>query len=121
MVGSRVRVKVVKNKCAPPFRSAEFEVLFGTGINVNGELLDLATTHGLVEKSGAWYELDGERIAQGRDRACAFLAEHPEIVESLRARLLSAMKTSDIAPIAPPDEDEEDDGDEDELETEAAA
>jgi len=90
--GTHVRVKVVKNKCAPPFRQAEFDVLFGTGINVMGEVIDLGTTHGLIEKSGAWFMLDGERIGQGRENACAFLAENPEIVESLRERLLSAMK-----------------------------
>jgi recombination protein RecA len=101
-VGSRVRVKVVKNKCAPPFRQAEFEVLFGAGINLFGELVDLGAAHGLLEKSGAWFLLDGERIGQGRERACAFLLEHPEIAEALRARLLSAMKVSLDAAPAPP-------------------
>ena len=95
--GTHVRVKVVKNKCAPPFRQAEFDVMFGTGINVMGEVIDLGTTHGLIEKSGAWFMLDGERIGQGRDNACAFLAENPEIVESLRERLLSAMKIGGAA------------------------
>ncbi|HZS41292.1 MAG TPA: recombinase RecA [Polyangia bacterium] len=116
VIGSRVRVKVVKNKCAPPFRQAEFEVMFGAGINQFGEILDLGTTHGLIEKSGAWFVLDGERIAQGRDRACAFLGENPELAESLRARLLSAMKVAIDAPPAPPAFD-----DSDEAETEAAA
>jgi recombination protein RecA len=96
-MGTHVRVKVVKNKCAPPFRQAEFDVHFGTGINVMGEVIDLGTTHGLIEKSGAWFLLDGERIGQGRDNACAFLAENPEIVESLRSRLLSAMKQAEPA------------------------
>jgi recombination protein RecA len=98
-IGSRVRVKVVKNKCAPPFRQAEFEVLYGSGVNANGEIVDLGATHGLLEKSGAWYVLDGERIGQGRDKACAFLRENPEIAQALRDRLLSAMKVSlDAAP-----------------------
>jgi recombination protein RecA len=100
-VGTHVRVKVVKNKCAPPFRQAEFDVLFGTGINVLGEVLDLGVTHGLIEKSGAFYLLDGERIGQGRDNVCAFLGEHAEIVESLRERLLSAMKTAEPLPVLP--------------------
>jgi recombination protein RecA len=105
--GSRVRVKVVKNKVAPPFRQAEFEVLFGTGIHTLGELIDLGANHGLIEKSGAWYLLDGERIGQGRDRACAFLEEHPEVTEALRARLLSAMKMAiDAKPALPPAEEE---------------
>ena len=100
-VGSRVRVKVVKNKCAPPFRQAEFEVLFGAGVNQMGELVDLGSNHGLLEKSGAWYILDGERIGQGRDKACAFLGENPEIAESLRERLLSAMRSAQEAAPAP--------------------
>ena len=100
-LGTHVRVKVVKNKCAPPFRQAEFDVMFGTGINVMGEVIDLGTTHGLIEKSGAFFMLDGERIGQGRDNACAFLAENPEIVESLRARLLTAVKQAEPPAPAP--------------------
>jgi len=100
-VGTHVRVKVVKNKCAPPFRQAEFDVLFGSGINVMGEVVDLGATHGLIEKSGAWYLLDGERIGQGRDNVCAFLAEHREIVESLRERLLSAMRSAEPQTVLP--------------------
>jgi recombination protein RecA len=107
-IGSRVRVKVVKNKVAPPFRQAEFEVMFGAGINQLGEMVDLGTTHGLLEKSGAWYILDGERIGQGRDKAMAFLGENPEIAESLRERLLSAMKTvQDAAPAPRPMADDD--------------
>jgi recombination protein RecA len=107
-IGSRVRVKVAKNKVAPPFRQAEFEVMFGAGINQLGEMVDLGTTHGLLEKSGAWYILDGERIGQGRDKAMAFLGENPEIADSLRERLLSAMKTvQDAAPAPRPMADDE--------------
>ena len=94
IIGSRARVKVVKNKLAPPFREAEFEILYGIGINRWGELLDLSVDRGLVEKSGAWYSLDGERLAQGRDRSCAWLAEHPEQAERLRARLLATLKAA---------------------------
>jgi recombination protein RecA len=99
--GSRTRVKVVKNKVAPPFRQAEFEILYGTGVNQLGELVDLGATHGLLEKSGAWYVLDGERIGQGRDKAMQFLSEHPELRESMRSRLLSAMKAAPV-PTAEP-------------------
>jgi recombination protein RecA len=118
IVGNRVRVKVVKNKCAPPFRQAEFEVMYGIGINISGEIVDLATTHGLIEKSGASFMLDGERIGQGRDNVCAFLTEHPEITDSLRERLMSAMKTAEAA--APPPMPGPDDEEGEEL-TEAAA
>jgi recombination protein RecA len=94
-IGNRVKVKVVKNKCAPPFRQAEFEIMFGTGINSVGELIDLGTEHGLIEKSGAWFTLDGERIGQGRDNTIAFLREHAEIADALRDRLLTAMKAAE--------------------------
>jgi recombination protein RecA len=76
-------------------------VLFGAGINQLGEMIDLGATHGLLEKSGAWYILDGERIGQGREKAMAFLGENPEIGESLRVRLISAMKTAQDATPAP--------------------
>jgi len=107
-VGTRVRVKVVKNKLAPPFREAEFEVRFGTGINVFGEMVDLGAEHGLLEKSGSWFELDGERIGQGRENACAFLRQQPEIAEALRARLIQALRAERLTapPPAPPDEEE---------------
>jgi recombination protein RecA len=91
-VGTRARVKVVKNKVAPPFREAEFEVRFGEGINVLGEIVDLGAAHGMIDKSGAWYTLDGERIGQGRDKACEYLREHPEVAEVLRARLVATLK-----------------------------
>ena len=94
VIGSRARVKVVKNKLAPPFREAEFEILYGSGINRLGELLDLASERGFVEKNGAWYSIEGERIGQGRDKSCAWLAEHPEHAERLRARLLDAMRSA---------------------------
>jgi recombination protein RecA len=92
--GSRARVKVVKNKVAPPFRQAEFEILYGTGVNQLGEIVDLGATHGVLEKSGAWYLLDGERIGQGREKALAFLAEHHEVRAALRDRLMSAMRAT---------------------------
>jgi recombination protein RecA len=105
--GTHVRVKVVKNKCAPPFRQAEFDVMFGTGINVLSEVVDLGTTHGLIEKSGAWFMLDGERIGQGRENVCTFLSEHPEIVEALRNRLVMALKSAPLEPVLPVEDPEQ--------------
>jgi recombination protein RecA len=91
VIGSRTRVKVVKNKVAPPFREAEFDIIFGEGISREGDILDLAATHGLVEKSGAWYSYKGERLGQGRENVRTFFKENPdtmaEIEESLRAKL----------------------------------
>jgi recombination protein RecA len=86
-VGSRTKVTVVKNKMAPPFRSCEFDVLFGQGISKSGDILDLGAEAGLIEKSGAWYSADGERIGQGRDNARAYLEEHPEVLVSIETKL----------------------------------
>jgi len=82
--GSRVRVKVVKNKCAPPFRQAEFDIMFNEGISAEGDVLDLAATAGLLEKSGTWYSFEGTRVGQGRENAKRFLKENPEVMERLR-------------------------------------
>src|SRR6188768_1961922 len=101
MVGNRARVKVVKNKVAPPFREAEFDILYGMGVNVPGEIVDHATTAGLFEKSGSFYSFKGERIAQGRDKACAYVAEHPEIAQEVRLTLLEARKAENAALGAP--------------------
>jgi recombination protein RecA len=88
IIGGRTRVKVVKNKMAPPFKEAEFDILYGTGISREGELLDLGSEMGVMEKSGAWYSFNGERIGQGRESAKEFLREHAEIGRELRARIL---------------------------------
>jgi len=82
-IGNRVRVKVVKNKIAPPFRQAEFDIMFNEGISLAGELIDLATLAGLVNKSGSWYEYNGEKIAQGREAAKQYLVDHPETFKVL--------------------------------------
>jgi recombination protein RecA len=87
VVGSRTRVKVVKNKVAPPFREVEFDILYGQGISREGDLLDLAVENNLVEKSGAWFSYGGERIGQGRENARDFLKLHPEILKDVEARL----------------------------------
>jgi recombination protein RecA len=90
IVGGRVRVKVVKNKVAPPFREAEFDLLYGTGIARTAELLDIACERGLIEKSGAWFAVAGERIAQGREKACEWLREHPAAMDDITVKLAVA-------------------------------
>ncbi len=87
IVGNETRVKVVKNKMAPPFRKAEFEIRYGEGISKLGELIDLGVTHGLIEKSGAWYSYRGERIGQGRDNARAYLQENAKSADEIEAAL----------------------------------
>jgi len=92
VTGNETRVKVVKNKVAPPFKQAEFDILYGVGISREGEIIDMGAKEGLVEKSGAWYSYNGERIGQGKDNARQFLKDHPEtaaeIENAIRARLL---------------------------------
>jgi len=88
VVGNRTRVKVVKNKLAPPFREVEFDILYGQGISKSAEILDMASDVGVVQKSGAWYAVDGERIGQGRDAARQFLEQHPPLMNKLEAKLL---------------------------------
>ena len=83
MVGNRTRIKIVKNKIAPPFKEAEFDIMFGKGISRAGDILDLATGIDLVRKSGAWYAYEGEKIGQGRENAKAYLGAHPEVMEEL--------------------------------------
>jgi recombination protein RecA len=90
VTGNRTAVKVVKNKMAPPFTKVEFDLMYGEGISESGDLLDLAATANMVEKSGAWYSYNGERMGQGRDQAKQFLKDHPEIMTELRAKILSS-------------------------------
>jgi recombination protein RecA len=87
VVGNQTRVKVVKNKVAPPFREAEFEIMYGMGISRNGELIDIGVAQGLVEKSGSWYSYGGERIGQGKENARTFLDTHPDIANNIDAKL----------------------------------
>jgi recombination protein RecA len=80
VIGFRTKVKVVKNKLAPPFREAEFDIIFGEGISREGDVLDLAAESGIIEKSGAWYSYKGDRIGQGRDNSRIFLKENPNVM-----------------------------------------
>jgi len=91
VVGSRVKVKVVKNKLAPPFREAEFDIVYGEGISRLGSLLDLGVTHKVVEKSGAWYAYGSERIGQGRENAKRFLQENPAMADEIESKLRAAL------------------------------
>jgi recombination protein RecA len=91
VVGNRVRAKIVKNKVAPPFRQAEFDIMFGEGISREGSLLDVAVEHDVVRKSGAWYTFDGDQLGQGRENAKRFLRENPGVAVQLQARVLAAV------------------------------
>ena len=94
IIGNETRVKVVKNKVSPPFKSAEFDILYGEGTSREGEILDLGVTHGFVEKSGAWYSYNGERIGQGKDNAREYLREKPELALEIENRIREAVGVS---------------------------
>src|SRR5437660_896233 len=87
VIGNRTRVKVAKNKCSPPFKQAEFDIMYGKGISREGSLIDVGTDLGLVKKSGAWYTYEGEQLGQGRENAKAFLAENPEVMVEISERI----------------------------------
>jgi recombination protein RecA len=99
IVGGRTRVKVVKNKMAPPFKEAEFDILYGTGISRDGEIVDLGSEMGIVEKSGAWYSFGGDRIGQGREAVKNFLKEHPEVARQIMSKLMErvGLKREEVA------------------------
>jgi recombination protein RecA len=96
VIGSETRVKVVKNKVAPPFQQAEFDILYGEGISREGEIIDLGVLHKLVEKSGAWYAYKGEKIGQGKDNARIYLKEHPEIAVEIENKIRDAVGVAAI-------------------------
>lgn len=100
LVGNRVRVKVVKNKVAPPFREAEFDVLYGHGVSLAGELIDFGVEKKLIEKSGAWYAIAGERMGQGKEKSREWLNQRPVLMERLRTAILEDGKVSDLGPPA---------------------
>ena len=91
VVGNETRVKVVKNKVAPPFREALFDILYGEGISREGEIVELGVLHRIVEKSGAWYAYNGDKIGQGKDNAREFLREHPEIAQEIEEKIRAAV------------------------------
>ena len=108
VVGNRTRVKVVKNKMAPPFKEVEFDIMYGAGISREGDLVDLASQDGIIEKSGAWYAYDGERIGQGRENAKDYLRDHPEVARAVELKVLEKYGVVRLTPVAAvPDEPEE--------------
>jgi recombination protein RecA len=97
VVGARTRVKIVKNKVAPPFRQAEFDIMYGSGISAVGELLDLAVQYKIIDKSGAWFSYNGERIGQGRDNAKTYLQEHLETAAAIETQVRQSLNMPQLA------------------------
>jgi recombination protein RecA len=106
VVGNQTRVKVVKNKLAPPFRQVEFDIMYGEGISKVGELIDLGVKGGVVEKSGAWFSCDSQRIGQGRENAKQFIRDHPEMAASIEKRIRDAALDVTNAMMADPEPDD---------------
>ena len=90
--GNRTRVKIVKNKVAPPFRKAEFDIMYGTGISLSGDILDMASDLGIIEKAGSWYSYSGERIGQGRENVKSFLENNPAVLNEVRQKLMANLR-----------------------------
>ncbi len=107
VVGNRTRVKVVKNKVAPPFRQAEFDIMYGKGISREGSLLDMAVEMGIVKKSGAWFTYDGEQLGQGRENAKNFLTENPEVMVEISEKVKVQAGIGDVDAEEFSDADEE--------------
>jgi recombination protein RecA len=98
VIGSETRVKVVKNKVAPPFKQADFDILYGDGISREGEMVDLGVLNKVIEKSGAWYSYGADRIGQGKDNAREFLKEHPDVAAEIEAKIRAAVGVAEDQP-----------------------
>jgi len=106
VTGSETRVKVIKNKVAPPFKQAEFDIMYGEGISRLGEIIELGSNIKLIEKAGAWYSYNGEKIGQGKENAKEFLREHPEIAKDLEDKIRANAKKLNEVMVAPRGEDD---------------
>jgi recombination protein RecA len=115
VVGNRTRVKVVKNKVSPPFKSAEFDIIYGQGISKEGSLLDVGVDVGLIKKSGAWFTYDGDQLGQGRENARNFLRDNPELAQEIEGKIKAQLGVTMPEPVSTPDSDPDTDGDQDKL------
>lgn len=95
VLGNRTKVKIVKNKVAPPFKVAEFDIMYGKGISKSGDILDCAVEHGFISKAGSWYSFDGERIGQGRENVKTYLEEHPDVMDRIEGMILDSIRPVD--------------------------
>jgi recombination protein RecA len=104
VIGNETRAKVVKNKVAPPFRQADFDILYGEGISREGEIIELGVLYKLIEKSGAWYSYNGERIGQGKDNAREYLKDHPDVAREIEAKIRAHVGGLPVAAVAEAEE-----------------
>ena len=115
VIGNKTRVKVVKNKMAPPFKVVEFDILYGEGISKIGEIIDIGNELGIINKSGSWFSYNGNKIAQGRDATKEFLVNNPDICNEIEQQIRSKIHSNNIKKIDKTYENEEDNDDNDEL------
>jgi recombination protein RecA len=108
--GNRTRVKIVKNKVSPPFRKAEFDIMYGTGISLSGDILDMATDIGIIDKSGSWYSYNNERIGQGRENVKDYLESNPSVLEEIRGKLMDHLMAAQPGAAASDDIKVDEDG-----------
>ena len=106
VIGNQTRVKVVKNKVSPPFKQAEFEILYGEGISRHGEIIDLGVQHGIVDKAGSWYSYGDDRIGQGKENVREFLKQHPEMAEEIEGKIRAKLLPGNVVPIKDVADDE---------------
>ena len=107
VMGNRTKVKVVKNKVAPPFKLAEFDIMYGEGISKEGDILDSAVSSKIVDKAGSWYSYNGERIGQGRENIKTYLKEHPDVTEEIKGKIMEQMGNTEAAEGEPEVSEEE--------------
>ncbi len=110
MVGNRTKIKVVKNKVAPPFKQAEIDIMYGEGISKEGSIVDIATEMDIIQKSGAWYSYSGERLGQGRENAKQFLKENPHLADAIEKKI---RETSNLVAVVGPNTDDDEEEEED--------
>jgi recombination protein RecA len=104
VVGNRTRVKVVKNKVAPPFKQAEFDIIYGEGISREGSLIDMGVEHGIVRKAGAWYTYDGDQLGQGKENSRNFLRDNPELANDIETKIKEKLGVGVDAVVAAPED-----------------
>ena len=117
VLGNKTKAKVVKNKVAPPFKTAEFDIMYGTGISQTGCLIDMGEEYGIIERAGSWYSYQDENLGQGRQNSKEFLAEHPEMMEEIKEKILVEAGMKDEAEIETATEENDDESDEEEKES----
>jgi recombination protein RecA len=121
LIGAKTRVRVVKNKVAPPFRESEFDIIYGEGISKEGNILDVAVNLDIIQKSGSWFSYNGQKLGQGRDNVRKYMKENPEFMAEIDAKVRDVLQNSDLSFLSSKSDDDESDAAEDNSQLESAA